>query len=81
MTLVNRFLGRDKVDSTSLLSGMITWPDNADKTAWYYYAVQEATNSHDFTRQSNNYETWTKITAVRDWAALEKSWSTANSGK
>jgi uncharacterized repeat protein (TIGR02543 family) len=81
MTLVNRFLGRDKVDSTSLLSGMATWPDNADKTAWYYYAVQEATNSHDFTRQSNNYETWTKLTAVRDWAALEKSWSTANSGK
>jgi uncharacterized repeat protein (TIGR02543 family) len=81
MTLVNRFLGRDKVNSTSLISGMITWPDNMNPSAWYYYAVQEATNSHDFTRQENNYETWTKITAVRDWAALEKVWSTVNSDK
>ena len=30
-----------------LLDGMTIWEDNADENAWYYIAVQEATNSHD----------------------------------
>jgi hypothetical protein len=81
MTLVNRFLGRDKVNTASFITGMIEWPDNMDNAAWYYCAVQEATNSHDYTRQQDNFETWTKLMAVRDWAALERTWSTVNSGK
>jgi uncharacterized repeat protein (TIGR02543 family) len=81
VTLVNRLLGRDKVDTASLISGMITWPDNMNTAAWYYCAVQEATNSHSYTRRDNNFETWTKINAPRDWAALEKTWSNADSGK
>jgi hypothetical protein len=60
---------------------MITWPDNMNTAAWYYCAVQEATNSHSYTRRDNNFETWTKINAPRDWAALEKTWSNADSGK
>jgi hypothetical protein len=81
MTLVNRFLTRDRVDLDSLMTGMITWPDNQSLTAWYYCAVQEATNSHDYTRRADGFENWTKIEPVRDWAALEKTWATANSGK
>ena len=74
-TLVNNVLGRTP-DKDHLLSGMKTWPDNADTTAWFYTAIQEATNSHDFTKgEQDTYETWTKITAAKDWTALEKEWS------
>lgn len=66
MTMVNRILKRD-VQTEDMLAGMITWPDNV-KGAWYYEAVQEATNSHTFTRtdeqvpqQSFNYEIWTEL--------------------
>ena len=55
---------------------MKTWTDNADTTAWYYAAIQEATNSHDFTKaEGAAYETWTKINAAKDWTALEAEWA------
>ena len=50
-----------------LLPDMITWPDN-NPNDWYYLAVQEATNSHDFTRKISGYETWTALTRNRDWS-------------
>ncbi|MDO4541768.1 MAG: S-layer homology domain-containing protein, partial [Bacillota bacterium] len=63
-----------------LLDGMITWKDNMDTNAWYYAAMQEATNSHECERaEGEEYETWTKLLPVRDWAALEKEWSDAYS--
>ena len=77
VTMVNRILGRDKVDKNSLLADMHRWPDNADTGAWYYFAVQEATNSHDCIRRADHFETWTKINSPRDWAALEKTWAVA----
>lgn len=78
MKLVNNTLKRTpSVDS--LITGMIEWPDNADKTVWYYADVQEATNSHTFETGSDGFERWTKILEVRDWAAFEKAWSDANS--
>ena len=56
---------------------MITWADNtADK--WYYADVQEATNSHIYLWDDFGYEIWDALLPVRDWAALEKEWSTAN---
>ena len=45
MTLVNRVLNRLPENSSDLLDSMIKWPDNSDASAWYYLAVQEATNS------------------------------------
>ncbi len=72
MTLINRVLYRlVDADGVGNLSDMVTWPDNtADK--WYYAAVQEATNSHYYTREDiGYYETWTEIREPRDWAALE----------
>ncbi|MDO4541714.1 MAG: S-layer homology domain-containing protein [Bacillota bacterium] len=72
MTLVNRVLQRIPELPSDLLSNMVTWPDNMDNTRWFYLAVQEATNSHDYERKANGYETWTQLREVRDWSALEK---------
>ena len=68
MTLVNRVLKRLPENTDDLLDGMIMWPDNQDETAWYYLTVQEATNSHDFERKSDNvHESWTQLTENVDW--------------
>ena len=69
---------------------MIMWPDNMNTRMWYYAAVQEATNSHEFGHLLDNTgheghhdfahcEEWTELLPVRDWAAFEKAWSDANS--
>ena len=70
MKIVNRTLERYP-DKDRLLDDMIKWPDNADTDVWYYADVQEATNSHDYTKTQNSEE-WTKILPVRDWEAFEK---------
>ena len=50
MTMINRVLCRVPETEGDLLPGMITWPDNQPGT-WYYLAVLEATNSHDYDRK------------------------------
>ena len=80
--IVNRTLGR-KPHADYLLaeSVMNVWPDNL-KTAWYYADIQEATNSHDYdwvNAVTETLERWTAKLPERDWAALEKAWSTAYS--
>ena len=74
MTLVNRVLNRLPENSSDLLDSMIKWPDNSDASAWYYLAVQEATNSHAYSDKSkgDKYEKWTTIRDARDWTELEK---------
>ena len=74
MTLVNRVLNRLPENSSDLLDSMIKWPDNSDASAWYYLAVQEATNSHAYSDKSKDdkYEKWTTIHDARDWTELEK---------
>ena len=74
MTLVNRVLNRLPENSSDLLDSMIKWPDNSDASAWYYLAVQEATNSHAYSDKSKDdkYEKWTTIRDARDWTELEK---------
>ena len=74
MTLVNRVLNRLPENSSDLLDSMIKWPDNSDASAWYYLAVQEATNSHACSDKSKDdkYEKWTTIRDARDWTELEK---------
>ena len=39
-------------NAADLLSDMVVWTDNTED-AWYYLAVQEATNSHTYTRKNN----------------------------
>ena len=72
MTLVNRVLNRLPENSSDLLDSMIKWPDNSDTSAWYYLAVQEATNSHYYKTKENKFEKWSKLRETRDWTELEK---------
>ena len=66
MTMINRVLCRVPETEGDLLPGMITWPDNQPGT-WYYLAVQEATNSHDYDRKDAIHEKWTALTKEPDW--------------
>ena len=66
MTMINRVLCRMPQNESDLLDSMVTWPDNKPSD-WHYLAVQEATNSHDFDRQGEVGESWTKLTSVPDW--------------
>ena len=73
MTLVNRVLNRQPETEDDLLPNMTVWTDNANPKAWYYLAVQEATNSHYYEFKTNSqYEKWTELRETRDWTQLEK---------
>ena len=65
MTMVNRVLNRNPVEEEDLLPDMRVWSDN-QPGSWYYFAVQEATNSHEYTRP-DSHEDWTKLTEDPDW--------------
>ena len=70
MTMINRVLCRMPQSKSDLLDSMVTWPDNKPSD-WHYLAVQEATNSHDFNRQGEVGESWTKLTSVPDWTRYQ----------
>ena len=70
MTLINRVLNRLPETEGDLLDGMNVWPDNPSD-AWYYLAVQEATNSHDFDRRDDVYERWSKLSVDPDWTQYQ----------
>ena len=73
MTLVNRVLKRLPETKDDLHKDMKTWPDNQNESAWFYLAVQEATNSHyQKLKKDGTHETWESMRETRDWAALEK---------
>ena len=72
MTLVNRVLKRLPETAEDLHNDMIKWSDNSDTSAWYYLAVQEATNSHYYDLKGNKHEKWSKLRETRDWTELEK---------
>ncbi|OKZ67720.1 MAG: hypothetical protein BHV93_15890 [Clostridiales bacterium 52_15] len=68
MTMINRVLNRTPDDEDDLLDNMNVWPD-CTPNDWFYLAVQEATNSHDFKYQGG--EVWTKLTKAPDWSRYE----------
>ena len=70
MTMINRVLNRIPEENSDLLAGMNTWPD-CNPGDWFYLAVQEATNSHDFKHKAGNYETWTGMNKNPDWTRYE----------
>jgi len=79
VTGMNRILGRAP-HKDFFLADMITWPDNGDTGAWYYEAIQEATNSHHYEMVIDEdagllHEKWIELREVRDWAALETEWA------
>ena len=73
MTLVNRVLKRLPETKDDLHKDMKTWPDNQNESAWFYLAVQEATNSHyQKLKKDGTHEKWESMRETRDWADLEK---------
>jgi len=71
MTLINRVLKRIPENNEDLLEGMNKWNDNSDDSAWYYIAVQEATNSHKYEAKNDDYEKWAELTENIDWTKYE----------
>ena len=70
VTMINRVLNRLPEDADDLLSGMNVWTD-CQEGDWYYLAIQEATNSHDFETKNRVYETWTDLNSDPDWSRYE----------
>ena len=70
MTMINRVLNRIPEDASDLLPDMNVWPD-CNPGDWFYLAVQEATNSHEFKHKAGNYETWTGMKQDPDWTRYE----------
>ena len=58
---MNRVLHRLPEQLTDLRPEMIVWPDNADTNKWYYLAMQEASNSHDYQWLLGTREKWIRI--------------------
>ena len=70
MTMINRVLNRIPEDADDLLSNMNVWPD-CNPGDWFYLAVHEATNSHDYKHKAGNYETWSSMNKDPDWTRYE----------
>lgn len=84
VTIVNRMLNRG-AEPENMLKNMVIFPDNLNVDVWYYAAIQEAANSHTYTRTGKlltgehfNGEKWTALQAAPDWAAMEQAWANAN---
>lgn len=72
MTMINRVLERKPESPADLLTNMNKWTDNLDTSKWYYLDVQEATNSHGYTRKTFNYELWRQMLNDPDWSRYER---------
>ena len=70
VTMINRMLNRLPEDPSDLLPGMNVWPD-CRPSDWFYLAIQEATNSHDYRHKAGSYETRTGLNADPDWTRYE----------
>ena len=67
VAVLNRVLNRAPQYTSDLTRNYTTFSDVAT-SAWYYLDVEEAANSHTYTRKSNaDYETWTKLIADPSW--------------
>ena len=83
VTIINRMLERG-AEAENMLPTMVTFVD-VKPDAWYYEAVQEAANSHTYTRTNwyltNEFfygELWLTIEKAPDWAAMEQIWAAAH---
>jgi len=71
VSMINKVLGRQPETVDDLIDGMITWPDNADTSEWYYLAIQEATNAHKYIMKNEIHEKWTELLEKTDWTKYE----------
>ena len=63
VVMINRVLDRNPLTAADLLPGMKTFTDNQNPLEWYYVAIQEAANSHEYTRNELGTESWTSLIA------------------
>ena len=67
VAVLNRVLNRAPQYTSDLTRNYTTFSDVAT-SAWYYLDVEEAANSHTYTRKTNGeYETWNKLIADPSW--------------
>ena len=66
VAILNRVLNRAPQSTSDLLSGLNTFSD-VSVTSWYYLDVEEAANSHTYTRKTNDYEYWEKLISNPSW--------------
>ena len=59
MSFINSVLNR-KVKESGIHKDAKKWPDNP-ASSWYYEDVIEATNNHDYSRDTDGYETWEQL--------------------
>ena len=86
VTMINRIMER-AVRRGDMQDDMIWWPD-CRPGDWFFEAIQEATNSHEYFRTKDKvekpvfyYEKWIDLVDNPDWAAMERAWSEKNSAK
>ena len=66
VAILNRVLNRAPQNTSDLLNGLNTFND-VSTTSWYYLDVEEAANSHTYTRKTNDYEYWEKLFSDPSW--------------
>ena len=66
VAILNRVLNRAPQYTSDLLSGRNTFSD-VSTASWYYLDVEEAANSHTYTRKTSGYEYWNKLIADPSW--------------
>ncbi len=65
VAFINNVLGRI-VTQENIHPSAIMWQDNT-KSSWYYEAVMEATNSHDYSLDEEAKEMWTGLKVNKVW--------------
>ena len=58
---INNALDRKPGNKEDMLTDMKTWDDNADVEKWYYSALQEASNTHEYVIKETGTEVWNLI--------------------
>mgnify|MGYP001097482101 CR=1 FL=1 len=66
VAVLNRVLNRAPQYTSDLTRNYTTFSDVAT-SAWYYLDVEEAANSHTYTRKTNDYEYWDKLISDPSW--------------
>lgn len=58
---INNALHRNPENMDDMLNDMKVWTDNTDTDKWYYAAIQEASNTHEYVRKENGSEMWNLV--------------------
>ncbi len=62
VAIINRLLDRTPASEDDLLPERIHWPDCDTPSQWFYFHVQEATNTHTYeTDETTGHEHWTAL--------------------